>query len=187
MRPINTVLLKLAKRAETYDRQHLIESFVDVGPLFTLLSNADNQILFGRRGTGKTHVLGYLANEVQKRGSVAVQLDMRTIGSTGGIYSDTRLTISERATRLLVDTLCAIHDQILEQVLEKAEEYDLSQLGPLLDKFVEAATTVIVEGKVEIEEKESSTKSETSTNKADVALSPKEFRGSLGTSTERRF
>jgi hypothetical protein len=187
MRPINTVLLKLAKRAETYDRQHLIESFVDVGPLFTLLSSPDNQILFGRRGTGKTHVLGYLTNEVQKRGSVALQLDMRTIGSTGGIYSDTRLSISERATRLLVDTLCAIHDQILEQVLEKAEEYDLSQLGPLLDKFAEAATTVIVEGKVEIEEKESSTLSETSTSKAEVALSPKELRGSLGASTERRF
>lgn len=187
MRPINTVLLKLAKRAETYDRQHLIESFVDVGPLFTLLSSHDNQILFGRRGTGKTHVLGYLTNEVQKQGSVALQLDMRTIGSTGGIYSDTRLSISERSTRLLVDILCAIHDQILEQVLEKAEEYDLSQLGPLLDKFVEASTTVVVEGKVEIEEKESSTQSETSTSKAEVVLSPKELHGSLGASTERHI
>jgi DNA replication protein DnaC len=68
VRPVNTVLLKLAKRAESYDRQHLIDSFVDVGPLFTLLSNQDNQILFGRRGTGKTHVLGFLANEVQKKG-----------------------------------------------------------------------------------------------------------------------
>lgn len=156
MRPINTAFLKLSKRAETYDRKHLIESFVDVGPLFTILSNPDNQVLFGRRGTGKTHVLGYLANEVQKRDSVCVQLDMRTVGSTGGIYSDTRLSLSERATRLLVDTLCAIHEQMLTQALEKAEEFDLSRLGPLLDKFIEASTAVIVEGTVEVESVSSS-------------------------------
>ncbi|MHB9118945.1 MAG: ORC-CDC6 family AAA ATPase [Burkholderiales bacterium] len=70
MRLINTVLLKLAKRAETHDQQHIIDPFVDIGPMFTILSNADNQILFGRRGTGKTHVLGYLANEVRRNGYV---------------------------------------------------------------------------------------------------------------------
>lgn len=105
MNPINNLLLKLSKRAETYEKQHLIDSFVDVGPIFTLLSNPDNQILFGRRGTGKTHVLAYLANEISKQGSLAIELDMRTIGSTGGIYSDNQLALSERATRLLVDTL----------------------------------------------------------------------------------
>jgi hypothetical protein len=185
MRPINTALLRLAKRAETYDRQHLIDSFVDIGPLFTLLSNPDNQILFGRRGTGKTHVLGYLANEVQKRGSITIQLDMRTIGSTGGIYSDTRLTISERATRLLVDTLCAIHDQILTEVLEKAEEYDLSKLGPLLDRFVEAATDVVVQGTVEVEEMTSSTTADASTTKMDLGVSRDQVGSSLSVSNER--
>jgi len=187
MRPINTALLKLAKRAETYDRQHLIDSFVDVGPLSTLLSNPDNQILFGRRGTGKTHVLGYLANEVQQRGFTPVQLDMRTIGSTGGIYSDTRVAISERATRLLVDTLCAIHDQLLTQTLENAEEYDLSHLGPLLDRLIEASTTVVVEGKVEIEDKTSSAKTEAAHEKAAISLSGKEgLGGALGGSRESR-
>ncbi|MBN9463516.1 MAG: hypothetical protein J0H00_20085 [Burkholderiales bacterium] len=120
MRDLNTVLLKLAKRAETYDRQHIIDSFVDIGPLFTLLSNPDSQVLFGRRGTGKTHVLGYLANEIQRRGAIAVQLDMRTIGSTGGIYFDAKLSLAERATRLLVDVLCAIHDRLLTEALAKA-------------------------------------------------------------------
>lgn len=186
MRQINTVLLKLAKRAEVYDRQHLIDSFVDVGPLFTLLSNPDNQILFGRRGTGKTHVLAFLASEVQKRGSIAIQIDMRTIGSTGGIYSDTRLTISERATRLLVDTLSMIHDRILTEVLEKAEEYDLSVLGPLLDRFIDAATKVVVEGPVSVEEMESVTSEETRSSKAELSASPSEIQGSLGVGSERR-
>ncbi|MDD5276094.1 MAG: hypothetical protein PHR16_08435 [Methylovulum sp.] len=152
MRTINLALLKLSKRAETYKRSHLIDSFVDIGALFTLLSNPDNQILFGRRGTGKTHVLSYLANELSLKGSIVVQLDMRMIGSTGGIYSDSRLPISERATRLLVDTLCAIHDQVLNEVIEKGEEYNLAILGPLLDKFIDASTKVEVDGLVQVEE-----------------------------------
>lgn len=186
MRPINTILLKLAKRAETYDRQHLIDSFVDVGPLFALLSNPDNQILFGRRGTGKTHVLGYLASEVQKRGHTAVQLDMRRIGSTGGIYSDARVPLSERATRLLVDTLCAAHDQLLTQTLENDDRYDLSQLGPLLDKFIDASTTVVVEGKVEIEDRASFGTTQASHGNAAFSLSMEGIGGSVGAVSESR-
>lgn len=169
MRPSNTVLLKLAKRAESYDRQHIIDSFVDIGPLFTLLSNYDNQILFGRRGTGKTHVLGYLASEIQKSGALAIQLDMRTIGSTGGIYSDPELTLAERATRLLADVLAAVHDRILNEALENAEELDLSVLGPLLDNFIDAATSVVVEGTVETVEGLSASQTTMKSNKIDIS------------------
>lgn len=186
MRQVNTVLLKLAKRAETYDRQHIIESFVDIGPLFTLLSNSDNQILFGRRGTGKTHVLGYLANEIQRRGTIAIQLDMRTIGSTGGIYSDPHLTVAERATRLLVDTLCALHDRILTETLTNAEEYDLSLIGPLLDNFIDAATNVVVEGSVEIQESKSSSMSVGSSAKLDLGASLVGAQGSAGFVSENK-
>jgi hypothetical protein len=185
MRKINTAILKLAKRAETYDRQHLIDSFVDVGPLFTLLSNRDSQILFGRRGTGKTHVLAYLASERSKSGEVAVQIDMRTIGSTGGIFSDTNLTISERATRLLVDTLCAMHDQILSSVLEFSEEYDLSKLGPILDGFIGAAIEVTVQGTVVIEESEGTTTRETESTSASIDASNNGLSFRLGASDEK--
>jgi Cdc6-like AAA superfamily ATPase len=51
---INDALLRLTKRAETNDRSKLLETFVNIGPLFTLLSNSDHQVLYGRRGTGKT-------------------------------------------------------------------------------------------------------------------------------------
>ncbi|MFN0299508.1 MAG: hypothetical protein ACKVQU_04040 [Burkholderiales bacterium] len=83
-------------------------------------------------------MLGYLASEIQRRGAIAIQLDMRTIGSTGGIYSDPKLSIAERATRLLADALSAIHDRILTESVAKAEEYDLSVLGPLLYNFIDA-------------------------------------------------
>lgn len=186
MRATNTVLLKLAKRAETYDRQHIIDSFVDVGPLFTLLSNPDNQILFGRRGTGKTHVLGFLASEIQRRGAIAIQLDMRTIGSTGGIYSDPKLSLAERATRLLADALCAIHDRILTEALAKAEEYDLSVLGPLLDNFIDASTSVVVEGTIEVADEQSSSHAATDTTKAEVTASLTEIKGLVGLGTEAK-
>jgi hypothetical protein len=186
MLPTNTAFLKLSKRAETYNRDHLIQSFVDVGPLFTLLSNPDNQILYGRRGTGKTHILAYLVNEVSKSGRVAVQIDMRTLGSTGGIYSDSRLPVAERATRLLADTLVGIHDEILGEVVENAEEYDLSRVGPLLDRFAKAATEVVVEGTIQTELQEEVACAQSERVRGGAALSTSALSSSLEFTTEDR-
>jgi Cdc6-like AAA superfamily ATPase len=58
---INNALMRLSKRAETQDKKRLVDTFVDNGPLFTLLSREDHQVIYGRRGTGKTHALSYLA------------------------------------------------------------------------------------------------------------------------------
>lgn len=184
MRTLNTILLKLAKRAETYDRQHIVDSFVDIGPLFTLLSNPDSQILFGRRGTGKTHVLAYLSNQIQKTGALSIQLDMRTIGSTGGIYSDPTIKISERATRLLVDVLAAVHDRLIDEALEKAEEYDLSRLGPLLDNFFDASSMVVVDGTVETTEAQSSSNTTTDSTKIGLSTTLDKPKAALGYSVE---
>lgn len=80
--PLNTAFLKISRRAETYDRAQLVATFVDIGALFTLLSNRDHQVLYGRRGTGKTHALYYLADSVEAKGDLSVQLpgnDYRSI------------------------------------------------------------------------------------------------------------
>lgn len=126
---INQAIYKLVKRAEKQDLQHLVETFVDVGPLFTLLKNRDHQIIYGRRGTGKTHALNYLISDLVKDNQVPIYIDMRNIGSNGGIYTDLKLNITERATRLLVDTYGVIHDQILEYVLSNDNVCDLSKFG----------------------------------------------------------
>lgn len=73
--PINKAILRLPKRAESSARPKLIQTFVDVGPLFSLLSGVDHQILYGRRGTGKTHVLNYLADSKEKEGDAVVVID----------------------------------------------------------------------------------------------------------------
>src|SRR5688572_14842626 len=139
---LNSLFLQLEKRAETSAREKLVQTFVDVGPLFTLLSTRDHQVIFGRRGTGKTHVLRYLQGDREKAGDAAIFVDMRQIGSNGGLYGDPRRPLSERATGLLVDTLVATHGALLEFFVEHSEELDLARAGPALDELAEAITSV---------------------------------------------
>jgi len=150
--PINEALLRLSKRAETTGRQQLTHTFVDVGALFTLLSSRDHQIVYGRRGTGKTHALAHLANSREREQDLPAYVDLRSIGSSGGIYSDSTRPVSERATCLLVDTLTAVHDCLYEAFLNASETYDLSQAGPALDRLAEAITEVRVVGSVDTEQ-----------------------------------
>lgn len=152
--PINKILMSLSKRAEKFTPEHIVKSFVDVGSVSQVLLNRDNQILYGRRGTGKTHVLSYLNNLIKEKNTMCIQIDMRILGSTGGIYADAKIPITERATRLLSDTLCQIHDEILDYILNDPEErYDLSKLGPHLDKLIDEATHLEIKGEINTEEK----------------------------------
>lgn len=164
---INQAIYRLVKRAEKYDNQHLINTFVDVGPLFTLLQNPDHQIIYGRRGTGKTHALNFLKSKLEKKGFLTVYIDMRNVGSNGGIYSDFELSMTERATRLLIDTFALIHDQILEFVLLNDSNYDLSKFGPVLDELAKSISEIEVVGSIELEE----TKNQLSNDKREIGLS----------------
>lgn len=65
---INRVFLGFAKRAERIEKESLMASFVNVGALIDLLSTVDHQVLYGRRGTGKTHALVYLAETLKQKG-----------------------------------------------------------------------------------------------------------------------
>lgn len=151
MSNINTAFLQLPQRAEKYDRDYLVSTFVDVGGLFTLLSTRDNHILYGRRGTGKSHILYYLASSVENKGNIPVLIDMRMLGSSGGIYSDSNISLSDRATRLLIDTFTEIHSQLLQYIL-RSENVDQSILVPLMDQLIDNITEVTVIGTIEKEE-----------------------------------
>jgi len=159
---LNNLFIQLSKRAEKVDRQALIDSFVDVGPLLTVISTIDNQVLYGRRGTGKTHAFVYLSETARKRGDIAVYVDLRTVGSTGGLYSDTNFPLAERATRLLVDTMAAMHEELLSASISD-DSLNLHELGPLLDRLAGAITEVVVRGPVrqELEEETQQKYSET--------------------------
>jgi hypothetical protein len=181
---INIAFMRLSKRAEGVERAKLVETFVDIGPLFTLLSSRDHQVFYGRRGTGKTHALVFLASTLSEAGDLPVYVDMRTIGSTGGLYADPQVPIPERATRLLMDTLGALHDGLLEHVLNR-NDINLAQVGPLLDALADAATEVTVVGQVETEEAQSSRKSQSSASEVGIHISAApEIAGDVKSSRE---
>jgi len=176
---INASLMGITRRAESVDPKILVETFVDVGPLFTALSIRGQQVVYGRRGTGKTHDLIYLAETLARKGDLPVYLDLRTIGSTGGIYADPNIPLAERATRLLADTLSALHSKLLSYVVNDSDSLNLAEIGPHLDRLAEAITQVQVVGTIEQEDSHShKSQSESSAGTA-IQASLKNIEGKL--------
>lgn len=144
---IRPALLEMGRRSEKYTKDYLVNTFVDNG-FSELLSNPDNQIIYGRRGTGKTHLLGYLCNLVQSKNDLCVEIDMRCLGSTGGLYNSSEISLTERATRLLVDTLTCIHAELRSTIIDNGiMDQELCQ-G--LDNLAHASTQVYVDGDIEV-------------------------------------
>lgn len=140
--------LSLSKRAESYDPKHLADSFVEIGNVPTLLRNNDSAIIFGRRGTGKTHLLSYISTQLSGAGGTVVVIDMRTIGSSSGLYADPGIDLSERATRLLRDTANAIHERILEQYTGPGSEVYGDGIVQGLDALIDAANSLSIDGAI---------------------------------------
>jgi hypothetical protein len=148
----NEALVQVQRRAERVEAARLVATFVDAGPLFTLLSNTDHQVMYGRRGTGKTHALKYLGETVLHRGDHSIYVDMRTVGSNGGLYADTNVPTTERGTRLLVDTLAVVHDGLIDLALERADTgHEVGASYELLDQLGRDISEVRVSGPVERE------------------------------------
>ncbi len=167
---INRAFVQLTKRAETADPATLVQTFVDFGTLLPSISTKDNQVIFGRRGTGKTHALVYALETARTGGAMTVYVDLRTVGSSTSIYSDTRIPLSERATRMLLDVLEFVHDELTTVTLSK-NNLDLSIMGPLLDAFGEGITQVRVEGVVSVERQAANTNASENTSSLSLQIS----------------
>jgi hypothetical protein len=152
MLPINLAFLRIAKRAERQDDEILRSTFVDFGSVLAVLSSIDHQIIFGRRGTGKTHLLTVIRQHKAAAGELAIQLDMRNLGSAGGIYADPSIPLGQRATRLLIDVLAAIHGRLFEQAIANDGLVNLGTVGPKLDLLFDAHTAVRVVGETILEQ-----------------------------------
>jgi Cdc6-like AAA superfamily ATPase len=99
---IARAFVQLTKRAETADPATLVQTFVDIGTLLPSISTRDNQVVFGRRGTGKTHALVYALETAKSTGALTVYVDLRAAGSSSSIYSNVKTPIAEKATILPV-------------------------------------------------------------------------------------
>ena len=110
------------------DTQKLVEAFVDPG-ILPQVDNVNSQIIYGRRGTGKTHVLRVLESELKTRKKVCVlYVDARTFGSTSQ-FTDVSVPLPTRCTSLFRDLLGEIYNSLLEFVV--------NQEGPDADKALQ--------------------------------------------------
>jgi hypothetical protein len=148
---INRELIRLVRRADSRPSLLLVDTFVDVGHLFARLSTDDHQVIYGRRGTGKTHALYYLVEYARRRQHAAVFVDLRTSGSSGGIYNDPSRTVSERGTALLIDVLEALHSGIIDHVYGQQIDSPADELVELTDLLAATITQTRVMGEYERE------------------------------------
>lgn len=161
-------LQEVEKRAERVNEADVVATYVGVDSLVNALGARDNGIVFGRRGTGKTHALKYLAETEKSKGNRVVYIDMeQDVGSTEGRYADTSLNFSERATRLVVDVLSLVHTQLLEAAFAGQVGVQIDVLDRMLDHFQE----VLVAQQVEAESEASEQRSQGSTASAQVGAS----------------
>jgi len=169
---INTSLQMISKRAERLDPKEQAATFVSLGALEHALLNPDNRIIFGRRGTGKTHVMSFVADQAAKKREMACVIDLRTIGSNSYIYGDDAVPLAERATRLLRDFIAALHNGFLEQVTDPKGRYPVDRLSPMIDKLGVAIREVLVRDTVERKTAEKTGSKTTLGGNAEGALSP---------------
>lgn len=99
------------------DVQRLIGTYVDVGVLPQLINN-NHQVFYGRRGTGKTHVMQVLVAKIrQDTSNTTIYIDCRTLGSSEQ-FSDDKLPISKRCLALFRDILLEIYHGLIEHIIE---------------------------------------------------------------------
>lgn len=168
---LNSLLVKVARRAEKATDEVLQEAFVPVRALLSYLESPEHQVLFGRRGTGKTHLMRYLQAQRASAGALSVYVDLRSIGSAEDLTGQ-RADFAEGATGLLVDLIEHVHRQLYEQVLEDRWAHQLTEISEGLDALADAATHVRVVGETEVERQQEDTSAAERTRGAGLAAGP---------------
>jgi hypothetical protein len=95
------------------DDEILSRTFVDTG-ILPQLSNTNNQILYGRRGTGKSHVLRVLGLKIEKSApGTTLYIDLRVLGSAG-LMTELSRPLADRSVAVFKDILSLIQSQLMD-------------------------------------------------------------------------
>jgi hypothetical protein len=141
------------KRRAEKSLRRLARTFVDAEPLFIQLSSRNHQVFYGRRGTGKTHALKFLAESIGAKQEKPIYVNLRSVGFNGSIYSDGKRSLAERASRLIIDDLEAIEQEVMQLAVELIDGApDPAQITIRLDDLSEAIRAVEVRGPIEEEQ-----------------------------------
>jgi hypothetical protein len=115
-REVLAAVSRILQRSEReLDAAQLIRTYVETGAL-PQLQNNNNQILYGRRGTGKTHVLRVLGEEARRDSSTMVMyLDLRVLGSTNQQQDgEGGRTVVQKCIAWCKDFLGELHNALLD-------------------------------------------------------------------------
>jgi hypothetical protein len=142
---LTVAVARLQLRAERRDDAEATKSFVDTG-ILSRLTGRTNYVLFGRRGTGKTHLLRALGTRTRGDGeALVVHVDLRTVGSSSQ-FSDRQLPIATRALALFRDILVRVSDAIrLETLEEPSAAVPAERVAAAIDAFDDAVLQPITE------------------------------------------
>jgi hypothetical protein len=142
--PLTRAVAAIPQRSERQqDLQKLLGSFVDVG-ILPQIRNVNNQIIYGRRGTGKTHVLSVLASELRNNlSNIVLYVDARTLGSTSQ-FTDISIPMRGRCIALFRDILGEIYNTLLDHIVNvppSRADFVLDQLSDLGRLATDAVVT----------------------------------------------
>ena len=156
MRAVSRILQRSERQI---DKDKIVRTFVDVG-ILPQLENLNNQILYGRRGTGKTHVLKVLKSRLEREedSAAVVYIDSRTLGSTAQ-FSDSSIPIRTRCLALFRDILNPIHNVLIEHIIENPKNEDLAVRA--LDTADKLLSSIVEPVKLYEEDSVKTTESET--------------------------
>ena len=121
-RKIYSIFAQFQKRSEQLDLKISRDTFVDDDQdyLKSTLLSLDSQIIYGRRGTGKTHALRYIQQNNEDDRDIPIYIDMRTLSSNQNLYQSNDIDVVDRATGFIADILEIIHD-VINGLSEKGE------------------------------------------------------------------
>lgn len=131
---VKAAIQQIAFRTEREDPNAVVDSFYDCN-ITSHLTNRNHQIIQGRRGTGKTHILLVLKDKLENECCHCVYFDCKTTGSAADI-SDTELPENHRAIQLIRDFLLFLHKDFLHyfsDVLHGEESEKKIVIRELLD------------------------------------------------------
>ena len=129
-----------SERQENVDQ--LVATFVDPG-VSVQLENTNNQILYGRRGTGKTHVLKVVQRAAEAdAGRLPLYIDMLKFGSSS-IFEDEGRPLHIRVSSLLRDVLAEIHNALLDWATDPGRNVP-GDIFERLNRFSEAITRSVM-------------------------------------------
>jgi hypothetical protein len=122
------------------DDERLLITFVDPG-ISEQLDSTNNQILYGRRGTGKTHVLRVLGDLLRAQPhNVVVYQDLRSLGSSAE-FEDDQLPLAYRATSLIRTVFEPLHTLVLEAATQPGVSVDLAPFNAFADAVQRSVLT----------------------------------------------